>query len=52
MSGKTRVKVAKADGTTELLLTFLGVWREEKGQWHFLAWQSGKLPDPTPAIAK
>jgi len=49
MSGRTRVKVAKADGTVEMVLAFLGVWREEKGQWHFLAWQSGKLPDPTPA---
>lgn len=49
MSGRTRVKVGKADGTTEMVLSFLGVWREEKGQWHFLAWQSGKLPDATPA---
>ena len=46
MSGRTRVKVAKADGTAEMVLAFLGVWREEKGQWHFLAWQSGKLPEP------
>ncbi|MDR3402524.1 MAG: nuclear transport factor 2 family protein [Chthoniobacter sp.] len=49
MTGRTRVKVAKADGTVEMVLAFLGVWREEKGQWHFLAWQSGKLPEPTPA---
>lgn len=49
MSGRARVKVAKADGTAEMVLTFLGVWREEKGQWHFLAWQSGKLPDAAPA---
>lgn len=47
MSGRTKVKVAKADGTTELHLTYLAVWREEKGEWHFLAWQSGKMPDPT-----
>jgi hypothetical protein len=49
MSGRTRIKVAKAEGTTEMLLAYLGVWREEKGQWHFLAWQSGKLPEPAPA---
>ena len=49
MTGRTHVKVVKADGTTEMLLGFLAVWREEKGQWHFLAWQSAKLPEPTAA---
>ena len=49
MTGRTRIKVAKAEGTTEMLLSFLGVWREEKGQWRFLAWQSGKLPEPAAA---
>jgi hypothetical protein len=49
MSGRAHVKVGKADGTAEMVLSFLGVWREEKGQWHFLAWQSGKLPDAAPA---
>jgi len=49
MTGRTHVKVAKADGTVDMVLAFLGVWREEKGQWHFLAWQSCKLPDPSPA---
>jgi len=48
MSGRAKVKVGKTDGTAEMVLAFLGVWREEKGQWHFLAWQSGKLADPTP----
>jgi len=52
MSGRTHVKVAKADSTVEMVLAFLGVWREEKGQWHFLAWQSGKLPDAAPAAEK
>jgi hypothetical protein len=47
MTGRTRIKVTKADGTAEMLLGYLGVWREEKGQWHFLAWQSAKLPEPT-----
>src|SRR4051794_29359629 len=49
MTGRAKVKVGKADGTTEMVLSFLSVWREEKGQWHFLAWQSCKLPDATPA---
>lgn len=49
MSGRTRIKVAKADGEMEMLLSYLAVWREEKGQWRFLAWQSGKLPDATAA---
>jgi hypothetical protein len=52
MSGRARVKVAKADGSIDMLLAFLGVWREEKGQWHFLAWQSGKLPEPAAAAGK
>ena len=51
MTGRTHIKVAKADGTTEMLLSFLGVWREEKGVWRFLAWQSGKLPEPA-AVGK
>jgi hypothetical protein len=29
---------------TFAVLSFLAVWREEKGQWRFLAWQSCKLP--------
>ena len=28
----------------DAVLSFLAVWREEKGQWRFLAWQSCKLP--------
>ncbi len=46
MSGKTRVWVAKADGTAEMLLTFLGVWREEKGQWHFSPGSRESFPSP------
>jgi ketosteroid isomerase-like protein len=49
MTGRARITVGKADGTTEMVLGFLGVWREEQGQWRFLAWQSCKLPDPAPA---
>ncbi len=49
MTGRTRIKVGKADGISELTLCFLGIWREEKGQWRFVAWQSCKLPEPVPA---
>jgi hypothetical protein len=49
MTGRTHVKVGKADGTTDMVLGFLGVWREESGQWRFLSWQSCKLPEPVPA---
>ena len=27
-------------------LNYLAVWREEKGKWRFLAWQSCKNPEP------
>jgi ketosteroid isomerase-like protein len=30
-------------------LNYLAVWREEKGKWRFLAWQSCKNPEPTAA---
>ncbi len=49
MSGRTRIKVARADGEMEMLLSYLAVWREEKGQWRFLAWQSAKLPEAAAA---
>jgi len=45
MTGRAQVEVAKDDGKTVMILAFLGVWREENGQWRFLAWQSCKLPD-------
>ena len=49
MTGRTQIKVAKAEGTTEMVLGFLAVWREENGQWRFLSWQSCRLPDPAAA---
>ena len=52
MTGRTRVKTANAAGTlSESVLGFLAVWRLEKGQWRFLAWQSCKLPPPATAPA-
>lgn len=49
MTGRARIKIAKAEGTSEMVLGFLAVWREEKGLWRFLSWQSCKLPEPAPA---
>ncbi len=44
MTGRAHIK-ADAGGTImDGVLSFLAVWREEKGQWRFLAWQSCKLP--------
>lgn len=45
MTGRAHVKVAKADSSVDMVLSFLSVWREEDGQWRFLSWQSCKLPD-------
>lgn len=47
MSGRAHVKAETAGGTMDSVLSFLAVWREEKGQWRFLAWQSCKLPTVT-----
>ena len=49
MTGRARVQVESANGKNDMILAFLGVWREEQGQWRFLAWQSCKVPPPTPA---
>ena len=49
MTGRTRIKVAKAGTSAEVVLSFLGVWREEKGRWRFIAWQSGRVPEPSAA---
>ena len=47
MSGRAHVKAETANGTMDSVLSFLAVWREENGQWKFLAWQSCKLPPAT-----
>lgn len=44
MTGRMRVNVSTPDGNIDSVLSFLAVWREEKGQWRFLAWQSCKIP--------
>lgn len=49
MTGQAHIKAVTATGEMDSVLSFLAVWREEKGQWRFLAWQSCKLPPATPA---
>ena len=42
--GQARIQAESAAGKMDNVLSYLAVWREEKGQWRFLAWQSCKLP--------
>ena len=46
-SGRAHMKSTSAAGESDSMFSFLAVWREEKGQWRFLAWQSCKLPPAT-----
>lgn len=48
MAGRSRVQAETATGKMDSVLSYLAVWREEGGQWRFLAWQSCKLPPATP----
>ena len=50
-AGRVHMKTSSSTGETDAIFSFLAVWREEKGQWRFLAWQSCKLA-PSPAVAK
>lgn len=44
MTGRAHIQ-AESDGKAmDAVLSFLAVWREEKGKWRFIAWQSCKLP--------
>ena len=49
MSGRALINAGTAEKPNLLDLNFLAVWREEKGRWRFLAWQSCKNP-PAPAV--
>lgn len=51
MHGRVNLKVGKGAEVSDLAMSYLAVWKEEKGQWKFLAWQSCKLP-PAGAPAK
>lgn len=44
MSGRVHIRAVTGENTSESVLSFLGAWRLEKGEWRFLAWQSCKLP--------
>ena len=44
MIGRVHIKSTSAIGLSDGVLSILAVWREEKGRWRFLAWQSCKLP--------
>jgi hypothetical protein len=46
MTGRVHIKATSATGASDGVLSLLAVWREEKGHWRFLAWQSCKLPLP------
>ncbi|HEV7403560.1 MAG TPA: nuclear transport factor 2 family protein [Chthoniobacteraceae bacterium] len=51
MTGRAHIDATTATGPAQNYLSFLGVWREEKGQWRFLAWQSCKVLVPAPAAS-
>ena len=49
MAGRLEVQ-AIVDGVSMTTgISYLAVWRLEKGQWKFLAWQSCKVPPAAPA---
>ncbi len=49
MAGRLEVQ-AIVDGVSMTTgISYLAVWRFEKGQWKFFAWQSCKIPPATPA---
>jgi len=49
MAGRFDVKAVVKGNAAESTISFLAVWRLEKGEWKFLAWQSCKVPPATPA---
>lgn len=49
MAGRFDVKAVVKGNAAESTISFLAVWRLEKGEWKFLAWQSCKVPPATPS---
>ena len=49
MAGRFDVKAVVKGNAAESTISFLAVWRLEKGDWKFLAWQSCKIPPAAPA---
>ena len=47
VAGQARVQAESASGKMDSVLSYLSVWREENGQWRFLAWQSCRIPPAT-----
>jgi formylglycine-generating enzyme required for sulfatase activity len=50
MTGRARIKAESNGGQMDSVLSFLAVWRQEQGQWRFLAWQSCRLPPAPPTV--
>ena len=44
MTGRFDVKAVVKGNAAESTIGYLAVWRLEKGEWKFLAWQSYKIP--------
>lgn len=44
MNGRARIQAESEKGKMDSALSYLAVWREEGGEWRFLAWQSCRLP--------
>lgn len=49
MTGRFDVKAVVKGNAAESTIGYLAVWRLEKGEWKFLAWQSCKIPPAAPA---
>ncbi len=49
MAGRFDVKAVVKGNAAESTISFLAVWRFEKGGWKFLAWQSCKIPPASSA---
>lgn len=52
MSGRVLVKATNNGKRADNDLNILAVWREEKGKWRFMAWQSCKNPPADGAPAR
>ncbi len=49
MAGRFDVKAVVKGNAAESTIGYLAVWRLEKGEWKFLAWQSCRIPPAAPA---
>lgn len=44
MTGRVHIRAIAGGNVNDSVLSYLAVWRLEKGQWRFLAWQSARIP--------